>query len=222
MQEGEGGLFENFEALPEEKRNRIIRICVEEFAEHGYTMASTNHIIERAGISKGILFHYFGNKKNLFLYIVNHAFSFYMQKIKQLYLKPSQDLFERLAESSLVKLRMFAEDSILARFYMNAFTNPPDELKKELKDIYDIQYRESVPFVVRNDIDTGRFRKGVDPEKAFKMLLLFFQGLSTQIIELYRGRKDIPYKEIEERAKEVWDYIEIMKYGIYEKENEEV
>ena len=48
----------------EEKKQKIYQAALEEFVEHGYQNASTNRITQRAGISKGLLFHYFKNKKN--------------------------------------------------------------------------------------------------------------------------------------------------------------
>mgnify|MGYP001006429114 FL=1 len=52
--------------IDEQKRQRVIRASIEEFAK-GYEVASTNEIVRKAGISKGLLFHYFGNKKNLYM-----------------------------------------------------------------------------------------------------------------------------------------------------------
>lgn len=63
----------SFEKLPEEKRNLILRISLEEFVRNGYYKASTDTITGQAGISKGILFHYFKNKKGLFLYLTEHT-----------------------------------------------------------------------------------------------------------------------------------------------------
>ncbi|MGE5654611.1 MAG: TetR/AcrR family transcriptional regulator [Bacillota bacterium] len=61
--------LEQFTALPEEKRRKIIDAAMVEFIEHGYDAASTNRIIDRAGISKGVLFKYFGSKEGLYLFL---------------------------------------------------------------------------------------------------------------------------------------------------------
>jgi AcrR family transcriptional regulator len=58
--------YELLNKLPDEKRKRIISISMEEFLNNGYSGASTNTITSKAGISKGLLFHYFGSKKELF------------------------------------------------------------------------------------------------------------------------------------------------------------
>ena len=48
-----------------EKRDRIINSAIDEFAMYPYEKASTNNIVKNAGISKGLLFHYFENKQEL-------------------------------------------------------------------------------------------------------------------------------------------------------------
>lgn len=63
-----------WQALDEAKRGLIFRAAVEEFSESGYTGASMNHLVKRAGISKGSLFHYFGSKGELFDALVDLAF----------------------------------------------------------------------------------------------------------------------------------------------------
>ena len=66
------GMYETFENLPESKREHILQVCIEEFARNGYINTSTNTIVKRLGISKGLLFLYFKSKKNLFLYIIDY------------------------------------------------------------------------------------------------------------------------------------------------------
>ncbi len=62
--------LKDFLNLSETKQNEIFRAALEEFATYGYDLASTNRIVARAGISKGVLFKYFTSKEGLFLYVV--------------------------------------------------------------------------------------------------------------------------------------------------------
>ena len=64
---------EKFFALPEEKRRRIVNAAMEVFGKNEYKRASTDDIAARAGISKGLLFHYFGSKKELYFYLYRHV-----------------------------------------------------------------------------------------------------------------------------------------------------
>jgi AcrR family transcriptional regulator len=55
-----------FSKLPPERRQAILDVAAEEFAEHGFDSASYNRIIERAGISKGSAYYYFEGKEDLY------------------------------------------------------------------------------------------------------------------------------------------------------------
>jgi AcrR family transcriptional regulator len=58
--------------IPKDKKERIITAGIKEFAENGYALASTNRICQNAGISKGLLFHYFETKKQFYSYLGNY------------------------------------------------------------------------------------------------------------------------------------------------------
>ena len=68
-----------FESLPEERREAIVSAAVETFGKNDYKNASTETIARRAGISKGLLFFYFKNKKELYLYLMEHL----MEKVSK-------------------------------------------------------------------------------------------------------------------------------------------
>ena len=66
-------MFSKFLNLKPEKQERILEAAIKEFADKGFEKASTNEIVKEAGISKGILFHYFQNKKKLFLFVFDYC-----------------------------------------------------------------------------------------------------------------------------------------------------
>lgn len=72
-----------FNNLCEEKKQRIINACVEEFGEHGYESSSLNGIIKMAGISKGGLYEYISSKEELFIFTVDYAYSSLFQYLKK-------------------------------------------------------------------------------------------------------------------------------------------
>ena len=60
--------LESFEKLPIEKQESIINAGLSEFSSKTYTEASTDLIVATCDISKGLLFYYFGSKRNFYLY----------------------------------------------------------------------------------------------------------------------------------------------------------
>ena len=61
---------QTFLNLPKEKREHIINIAVDEFAEYGLENASTNRIVSNSGISKGSFYQYFEDKNDLFMHLL--------------------------------------------------------------------------------------------------------------------------------------------------------
>ena len=64
---------EKFFALPEEKQHTIINAGFRVFAQNSYKKSPVREIAEAAGISKSLLFHYFHNKKELYLFLWDYS-----------------------------------------------------------------------------------------------------------------------------------------------------
>ena len=62
-----------FHELPRQKRAAILGAAAAEFSEHGFEPASQNRIIARAGISKGALYYYVDDKRDLYVTVVKDS-----------------------------------------------------------------------------------------------------------------------------------------------------
>ena len=60
---------EKFFSLPEAKQQAIINAGYRVFSQNSYKNSPMSEIAESAGISKSLLFHYFHNKKDLYLFL---------------------------------------------------------------------------------------------------------------------------------------------------------
>lgn len=54
----------------EERKKQLLQVALDVFIEKGYYGTSTREIARRAGISSGLLFHYFSNKESIYLELV--------------------------------------------------------------------------------------------------------------------------------------------------------
>lgn len=54
----------------DERKKQLLRVALDVFIEKGYYGTSTREIARRAGVSSGLLFHYFSNKKSIYLELV--------------------------------------------------------------------------------------------------------------------------------------------------------
>ena len=64
---------DKFYALSVEKQSQILNAAYKVFATNQYKKAPTSEIVAEAGISKSLLFHYFHNKRELYLFLWNYA-----------------------------------------------------------------------------------------------------------------------------------------------------
>ena len=59
--------------LKQEKQDRMINAALKIFAINGYKHASTDDIVKEAGISKGLLFHYFDSKIGVYSFLYDYS-----------------------------------------------------------------------------------------------------------------------------------------------------
>ena len=64
---------EKFYALPREKQQAVINAGFRVFSRNTYKKSPMQEIAGCAGVSKSLLFHYFRNKKELYLFLWDQA-----------------------------------------------------------------------------------------------------------------------------------------------------
>ncbi len=67
---------EKFFDLKKEKQDRMINAALNQFSQCGYKQASTDTIVAEAGISKGLLFHYFISKEGLYDFLYGYSLKY--------------------------------------------------------------------------------------------------------------------------------------------------
>lgn len=88
---------EKFFRLPEEKRQRIINGGFRVFSGSPYRKCSMQEIADAAGISKSLLFFYFRNKKELYLFLWEKASEITERYLEEHRCRMEQD-FRRLIQ----------------------------------------------------------------------------------------------------------------------------
>ncbi|MEE0264934.1 MAG: TetR/AcrR family transcriptional regulator [Acutalibacteraceae bacterium] len=84
---------DKFFALPIEKQRRIINAVYRVFSENSYKKAPMSEIAEEGSISKSLLFHYFTNKKDLYMYLWDNACEITTQAIREYKQLDTDDFF---------------------------------------------------------------------------------------------------------------------------------
>jgi AcrR family transcriptional regulator len=208
-------MSERLEALPEDKRQKILQASLTEFAEHGYLNASTNRIVQTAGISKGLLFHYFGSKKKLFLYVLDHVIKTLISKLSAQSASLKGDFFETMWRSSLIKAQIAVEEPQMYHIMYDVYLNLPAEIKDELMQRYGQIFSDQRKAFVKR-IDESKLREGLTAEDAANLITDFLGGYYQRNIESYKAYTPEQFLEKLDSIKEdMMKYMDIIKRAVY-------
>ncbi|MBC6314962.1 TetR/AcrR family transcriptional regulator [Listeria grandensis] len=119
----------------EDKRDKILQVAVREFAEHGYKAASTNQICDAAGVSKGLIFHYFGSKEKLYTAAVTYSMDLAMREVSMEEM-PKGDFVQGAIWSTKQKLSFSRKYPAVFQLIMQSYANPPAVLAERLRAYY--------------------------------------------------------------------------------------
>ncbi len=211
-------MYTKFENLSEEKKKLIIESALEEFAYNGYHKASTDKIANNSNIAKGSLFHYFGSKKKLYLYIVTYCMDFMGTMVREEANNiESKDFFERVKLISIYKQNLFLKYPNEINIVIEAMKDNTIELKEELKDLINKYTTENIFFLneyIIKYMDKKNLKENVEVQDAIFMTMTVFEGLRKKYQQI--NEKSETKNIITKKAFEEFDrYIEILKSGLY-------
>lgn len=180
--------LEKFLSLPPEKQNIIIDAALAVFGASGYKKASVNDIAVAAGISKAMVFHYFGTKKALYLYLTEECGRTLMQEETEKIDKNVTDFFDRILLATEIKISMMKKHPAILSFLNSAYFETDAEVKGDLQAFFTSDKGENFrQRLVFDGMDASKFKDGVDPALVMKMLIWIGYGymnaspLKTQI-----------------------------------------
>lgn len=202
-----------FSSINPEKQERILNAALKEFAQKGYENASTNEIVKLAGISKGLLFHYFKNKKELYLFLYNHFADVMVEEFFNELDLSERDIFERMKTLMILKNKLIAKHPEVFDFMVAASMETAEEVKEILNNTNTKLIQASYSRLFEN-IDMTMFRDGVDIQRAINIIMWTLQGFSNQ--ELEKAKKlNTGHHDFDEAFKEAEVYIDMMKKAFY-------
>ncbi|QTD41940.1 TetR/AcrR family transcriptional regulator [Sporosarcina sp. Te-1] len=167
-----------------EKQRNIINSALEEFSIYGYSNASTNRIVKRAGISKGLLFYYFQNKQELLYFLFDYAISYMMEHYVDKIDTDMVDFFERYKQQRGLKRSIYQENPYLFGFltgYYYQFRNEmelPAELKQRLGKL-----ESDISDKLHTNLDRDMFRQDMELSEVFTYIKWLLSGYEAELMK---------------------------------------
>ena len=177
---------ETFFNLPEIKRNRILDILLEEFANANYQDVSVDRIVDQAGISKGSFYQYFDDKRDSYLYLLQLVMD---EKISFMSSFPSPnqdaDLFEVLRSMIEAGINFQFSNPRLGKLGYRA-TMDDVPLPEETRSLISQSGSEYFRTLIKSGIKEGAIAPEIDPEVGAFILNTIFANLGVYILDRYQ------------------------------------
>ncbi|PZF87332.1 TetR family transcriptional regulator [Listeria ivanovii] len=200
----------------DKKRLQILEAAMEEFTEKGYQAASTNQICAKAGVSKGLIFHYFGSKEKLYIAAVSYAVDFATQKVSAQQ-EEWKDFVEIAIWSTKQKLDFNRNYPTVFGLIMQAYANPPGELQGKLDGFFDEAIARSEA-QMNQVLSRMSLKKEVNIDAARKVIAALFNHI-TQISTNYLEKKpNATMEDFIPLANDFTEMMRIVEFGICEVE----
>lgn len=166
---------DKFYALPEEKRNRIINAGFRVFSQNSYRKSPMNEIAEEAGISKSLLFFYFKNKKEFFLFLWDSVKKITIEHLQKSDVYKETDIFEMISKGLETKLAMTHKYPDMGKFALKAYYNDDEEIRDELRKVIEPFQNLSTNIMIP-ELDPSQFKEGIDLEMMYRDMYLASEG----------------------------------------------
>lgn len=118
--------------LPMEKQKNLINAGYKVFALHSYKKASIATIAEAANISKSLLFYYFKNKKEYYLFLFDTGIKFANEQKVKKFNEAKCDLFELINATVERRMKLIQEYPYLYKFITKAYYDDFEEIKSDI------------------------------------------------------------------------------------------
>lgn len=192
-------------------KERILAAALAEFGSKSYDAASVNSICEAGQVPKGLLYHNFAGKDELYLQCVKMCYD-EMTSIMKAQSLEIRDAKESLQQVLLLRQTFFQENPGYANIFFNAVLYPPRHLRQELAQLR-AAFDEYVRGLYLAILDCLTLRDGITKEAALE----YFFFASEMFNEYFQRKAEESgnYRElIEDHEGRLSTLFDIMFYGV--------
>lgn len=206
--------LETFEKLPDDKKELILSTGIKAFSQKSYKEVSTDSITQACQISKGILFHYFGSKKEYYLYCLEKA----MERLTSKTETPREnDFYEILFASMNRKISVCLQYKDEMHMVNMASRDASTEIaaqKTEILRRYKTVVESKSVQTLRHALAVLRFKDEHTNQVTTEGLNIYINAVLNKYLLQYQQTPDQFFENSERIKAEMKEYLDLMLYGI--------
>lgn len=200
---------ERFFALPEEKQQAIINAGYRVFSQNSYKNSPMSEIAEAAGISKSLLFHYFHNKKELYLFLWEKCARITIEFLTRYDCYSQGELFESMERGMRAKMEIIRLYPDMGNFTIKAFYETDPEINAAVQESYHRHFNWKADRA-RVNFNPEQFIPGLDIQMMYREMYWASEGYLWEMVQ--RGNVDVEQMEKDfKRLMEFWKSVYLRK-----------
>lgn len=207
---------EKFFHLPQEKQLAIINAGYRVFSQNSYRKSPMSEIAASAGISKSLLFHYFHNKKELYLFLWEECARIAIETLTEYGCYQQQNFFDMLESGMHAKFQIVKQYPYMGSYVMKAFFETEPDIQETIQSSYR-KLKSLKAYVSLESLDDSQFIEGVDTQKVWREIYLASEGYLWEFQKNSSLHKDT---DIEKLKKNFTEMIAFWKSIYLRKESE--
>ena len=183
---------EKFFSLPAQKQEAILHAGYRVFSQNSYKKSPMSEIAAEAFISKSLLFHYFRNKKELYLFLWEKCAETTIQYLTKYQCYAQKDLFESMYRGMQAKMEILRRYPHLGGFTIRAFYEKDPEICAAIQASYQQHFQLKASRTLLN-LDPEQFIPGLDIRMMYQDMYWASEGYLWETVQ----RGDIDYGKME-------------------------
>lgn len=200
---------EKFFSLPAEKQQSILNAGYRVFGRNSYKHSPMSEIADAAGISKSLLFHYFHNKKELYLYLWDKCAETTIETLTRYNCYEQRDLFESMMRGMRAKMEIIRTWPDMGSFVIQAFYEQDPEIRAAIQAACSKAFSFKASKTLMN-LDPRQFIPGLDIEMMYREMYWASEGYLWEMLQ--RGGMNFEQMERDfTRLIQFWKQIYLRK-----------
>ncbi len=199
--------------LPKYKQDKLINAGYKVFSTFPYKKASMAAIAEEGCISKSLLFYYFKNKKEYYLYLFSTALQFLNEHLTIDLHGERADLFDLVDQTIETRMKLLHSYPYIFRFVASAYYEKEQEILPEIEQRKELMMKLGKKELVKM-ISLDQLQNPDAADDLINIILNLAEGCM-------RGREDLDIEKIQEMIPEYQKMMASLKAHYYKNQGTE-
>ncbi len=198
-------------------REKILSAAIAEFGTKNFESASLNNICSDNNISKGLIYHYFKNKDDLFLSCVKSSYDALVEYLSKENFNKA-DFQSNMKKYIDLRYQFFKDNPFYSHIFFTTVLQPPLHLKEQIKELRK-EFDEFNINRYKMDLSNLTLRDDVSEDEAIEYFYIFQEMFNGYFQSKAYENTDFE-SLIEAHEVKLSKILNIMLYGIAKEKTE--